>query len=353
MSISLYQSAVTTLTKEIGELNKKIGDEKAKEAKLIKELSSLTKSINQSKNRTTVNSKINSFQSKTKALSDVQKKIGEHQKKMSEKQKKLFQKQENLNKALKRHEDKRHNEAQKRHKEELKYQKEIATSLEQQVELYEQMEDIHLVIDVLNLPEKIKVLFFAANPTDQTQLKLDEEIRSITEKIRSSEYRDSIELISRWAVRPQDLLQSLNEEKPHIVHFSGHGSNQDELVFMDDQGNAKLVSQQAIVQLITATSENIKLVVFNTCYSKNQAEALTDSVDFAIGMNTSIGDQAARVFAASFYSALGFSHSVQKAFEQAKAALMLEGIPEETTPELFYKQGVNPNEVILVKPDLS
>ncbi|ASF41579.1 hypothetical protein CEH05_20535 (plasmid) [Halobacillus halophilus] len=101
------------------------------------------------------------------------------------------------------------------------------------------------------------------------------------------------------------------------------------------------------------TSENIRLVLFNTCYSSNQAAQLTNYVDFAIGMNTSIGDEAARVFAANFYSALGFSASVQKAFDQAKVALiffLIEGIPEESTPELFSREGINAGEIILVKP---
>jgi len=52
-------------------------------------------------------------------------------------------------------------------------------------------------------------------------------------------------------------------------------------------------------------------------------------------MNTAIGDDAARVFSAQFYSAIGFSHSIQQAFDQVKAALLLEGIREELTPELI------------------
>ena len=55
-----------------------------------------------------------------------------------------------------------------------------------------------------------------------------------------------------------------------------------------------------------------------------------DHVDVAIGMNTSIGDEAALVFASQFYSSIGFGKSIKTAFDQAKAALMLEGIPEKT-----------------------
>jgi hypothetical protein len=76
---------------------------------------------------------------------------------------------------------------------------------------------------------KIKVLFFSANPTGTSKLQLDEEVRQITLKIRSSEHRDVLELIPRMAARPDDILQALLEHKPHIVHFSGHGSIAEEL----------------------------------------------------------------------------------------------------------------------------
>jgi hypothetical protein len=56
------------------------------------------------------------------------------------------------------------------------------------------------------------------------------------------------------------------------------------------------------------------------------------------------------VFAASFYRAIGFGRSVREAFELGKAAMMLEGIPEETTPDLLAHDGVNPDELVLVQP---
>lgn len=146
-----------------------------------------------------------------------------------------------------------------------------------------------------------------------------------------------------------DLLQAINDYDPTIVHFSGHGSNNDEIVFQTHDGITKLVSKEAIVQTMMASSDNIRLVFFNTCYSRNQAEAISEFVEATIGMNTSIGDEAARVFSSQFYSSIGFGHSVSKAFQQAKALLMMEGIPEENTPELFVKSGLNANEIILVK----
>jgi hypothetical protein len=65
-------------------------------------------------------------------------------------------------------------------------------------------------------------------------------------------------------------------------------------------------------------------------------------------MNDAIGDEAAIIFAASFYRALGFGRSVQEAFDQGKVALLLEGILEEHTPELLVKAGIDPSQIVLV-----
>jgi hypothetical protein len=119
---------------------------------------------------------------------------------------------------------------------------------------------------------------------------------------------------------------------------------------LDADGNTKFVSKEAIAATMNALADNIRVVVFNSCFSAGQAEAVTQHVDVAIGMNAEIGDEAARVFAAQFYSAIGFGRSVQEAFDQAIAALMLEGIPEEKIPELFTRDGVAAGEVILVRP---
>jgi hypothetical protein len=195
---------------------------------------------------------------------------------------------------------------------------------------------------------KIRTLFLAANPKSTTQLALDEEIRAITQKIRLSDGRDVLEVISTWAVRPDDLLQYLNQYKPQIVHFSGHGSDTGEIILVDNVGQAKPVSTNALKALFKTLKDNVQIVVLNACYSRQQAEAIAEVIDYVVGMNTSIGDEAAIVFAASFYRALGFSRSIQEAFDQAKTALLLEGIPEENTPELLFRKDVDPASVYLV-----
>ncbi len=199
--------------------------------------------------------------------------------------------------------------------------------------------------------KKIKALFLASNPKGTTPLELDREIREITEKIRAAEYRDSIDLISAWAVRPDDLLQLLNQHKPQIVHFSGHGSQSGEIILVDSRGEQKPVNPRAIKALFQTLKANIRVVILNACYSKIQAEAITQVIDCAIGMNDAIGDEAAIAFAGSFYRAIGFGLSIKQAFDQGIVVLLLEGIPEESKPELLVKEGVDPEKIELIAPE--
>lgn len=278
-----------------------------------------------------------------------------HQQKVAELEAKIARESSRLNESHRRLGDAEKQESRRRTDEQLRAARENQRNLSSIRGALTQHDQLHqLALSTLEklqqLPERITVLFLAANPLDQHQLRLDEEVRSIQQMIRESQYRDAVSLESRWAVRPLDVLQAINECKPRIVHFSGHGSNQDQIVFQDNSGHTKLVSKEAIVQTMAAGSDEIQLVFFNTCYSRGQAEAVVEHVSAAIGMNTSIGDVAARVFSAQFYSAIGFGLSIGRAFQQAKAALMLEGIPEDDTPELFIADGLSGDALVLVRP---
>jgi hypothetical protein len=198
--------------------------------------------------------------------------------------------------------------------------------------------------------QRIKVLFLAANPAGTAVLRLDEEAREIEAKIRASEHRDSLELITKWAVRPDDLLQFLNQYKPQVVHFSGHGSPGDEIILLDALGSPKAISKEALVNLFRTLTGDIRVVLLNACFSRPQGEAITEQIECAVGMNKTVGDKAAITFAAAFYRAVGFGCSVAEAFAQGRTALLLEGIPEDKTPELIARKGVDPARVILITP---
>lgn len=200
---------------------------------------------------------------------------------------------------------------------------------------------------------KIKALFLSANPMGTSPLALTKEMRQIGEKVYASEHREQIELISSWATRPDDLLQALNRFRPQIVHFSGHGSKAGELLLEDSEGLPRTISVSALKAVFKTMKDNIRLVVLNACYSKTQAEAILQEIECVVGMNNAISDEAAITFAASFYRALGFGRSIKEAFEQGQTALLLEGIPEEQTPELLVRAGSDPAHIFLLHSDTS
>ncbi|HEX9001316.1 MAG TPA: CHAT domain-containing protein [Blastocatellia bacterium] len=364
MSISMYRNNVVRYQKEISDLRKQVAQEQEKMARIGKDLANLIQSLSGNISLSTLSSKQSQLSSKQNEQARIQKKISELEARISSKMDELNRNLDNLNKQEAQEQKKQDDDAKKRQDlerrrreeqkklddESLRRSRDLTREMEKQSRLFSSMRSNRLVIDLSKLPTKIKVVFFASNPKDQSQLRLDEEIRLIEQKLRASDYRDSVQLVSRWAVRPDDLLQSLNEHKPHIVHFSGHGTDDGDIVFLDPEGNAKIVTIDAMVMLMRTMADNISVIIFNACFSERQAEAVTEHIDLAIGMNDSIGDEAARVFSAQFYSAIGFGRSVQEAFMQAKAALMLEGIPEENTPVLFTRVGIDPNDVILVRP---
>jgi hypothetical protein len=206
--------------------------------------------------------------------------------------------------------------------------------------------------------DPVKILFLASDPFKADRLALDVEIRAIDAKIHASRYRGKLKLVSAWAVSPDDLQFLLLQHKPHVVHFSGHGTAgaslsdfpspgrnlvaQDDspstsLVLRGDDGKPRLVSEKALVSLLEALKDNIRVVVLNACHSEAAARAISRIVDCGIGMRTAIGDDAAILFAAAFYRALGYGRDVQTAFDLGKNALQLAGNREDQTPAIHFR----------------
>jgi hypothetical protein len=199
-------------------------------------------------------------------------------------------------------------------------------------------------------PEEITVLFLASSPEDQQPLRLDKETREIQKQLRATEFRDSIWFEWRLARQLTDLIQDLNEVKPHILHFSGHGSRA-ELAFEDAEGRTTLLDNDQLERLLDVGGARIRLVVFNSCDSSKQAELACSHVDVAIGMDSSIGDEAAKTFAAQFYNSLGFGRSIGEAFRQATLQVELAHGKDADVPKLFTAPGVDAEIVVLVDPD--
>ncbi len=188
---------------------------------------------------------------------------------------------------------------------------------------------------------KIKVLLLAANPADAETLSLGVAVRNIFDELDLSELREMFEVVPHLAMRPSDLQRFLLKYQPDIVHFSGHGTVDGEIIFQDDAGNSKPIDKAALATVFRLHKNNIRLILLNACFTKAQAEAISSVIDYTIGINDVISDNATIAFGAAFYRALAHKTSVNTAFESAKLELDLLSIPGSKRPELFVRPGAD------------
>jgi hypothetical protein len=178
------------------------------------------------------------------------------------------------------------------------------------------------------------ILILAANPQGTSKLRLDEEVREIDIGLQRSQKREQFVLKQQWAVRPRDIYRAILDVRPQIVHFCGHGDGNEGLVFEDESGRTKFVDSEALANLFKLFSTQVECVLLNACYSEIQATAISQYIDYVIGMKQGIGDKAAINFAVGFYDALGAGKCYDFAFNLGCLAIQLSGMSEESTPAI-------------------
>lgn len=195
-----------------------------------------------------------------------------------------------------------------------------------------------------------RILFLTADPTDTARLRLQEELRDIEDMLQLANQQERFVLKQRLSARPEDISRAIFDFKPHIVHFSGHGTSTGELSFEDLSGKTKPVEPKALAALFELVANQVNCVVLNACYSDIQAKAIVKHIAFVIGMKQAIGDQAAIAFAVGFYKGLGANRSIEDAFKSGCVEIQLQGIPEELTPVLHKKEDNRTNGIYVERP---
>ncbi|GAB1540351.1 hypothetical protein NUACC21_30200 [Scytonema sp. NUACC21] len=149
------------------------------------------------------------------------------------------------------------------------------------------------------------ILVLAANSTSTSRLQLDQEVREIDEGLRRVNKREQFKLEQKWAVRRRDFYRAILDYQPQIVHFSGHGAGEDGIVLEDETGQQVLVKADALASMFKLfATKGVECVLLNACYSEVQAKAISQYVNYVIGMDRTVGDKAAVAFSVAFYDAL-------------------------------------------------
>ncbi len=192
---------------------------------------------------------------------------------------------------------------------------------------------------VLRFPEQkaISILFLSTDPTDNSRLRLGEELREIQEKLQLANLRERFTLEQRMSVRPADISQALLDVQPQIVHFSGHGTAHGVLCFENLVGETHPIEPEALAALFEQFVNQVHCVVLNACYSETQANGIAKHINYVIGMSQAIGDKAAIAFSIGFYQGLGAGRNIEEAYKLGRVQIRLQSISEHLTPILIRK----------------
>jgi hypothetical protein len=166
-------------------------------------------------------------------------------------------------------------------------------------------------------------------------------VLEIERKLGGCPFSNSLEFIPRSGIRAHDLGMLLIRHRPHIFHFSAHVSSSEGIILVDVDGYSRPITVQKLAGILRMFKDDIRIVLLNACYTTSYAEAILQDIDFVIGMDRSIEEEAAIIFASYFYQALACGRFVKEAFELAKT------LAESLAPVLLIRQGVKESEPFL------
>lgn len=194
----------------------------------------------------------------------------------------------------------------------------------------------------------VKILFLCADPKIAVRRRMDDEVKRIGDALQKTQHGRMFTLQQEWAVEASELQKHLMEHRPYIVHFSGYGTPNNELMLrIPNSRKGQAVSADALSRMFALLKDNIRCVFLNACYSKTQAKSISEHIDCVIGMSEAIGNKTAIKFAEAFYQAIGFAKDIDTAFQLGCNNVQLHNLGEEDRPKLLAPN-CDPKTVVFV-----
>ena len=201
-------------------------------------------------------------------------------------------------------------------------------------------------------PEKLRVLYLTASPELDSPLRTDAEVNNVLKALRGAKHRDLIKLHLRPAATPQDLMDGINDVRPHVIHFSGHGGGRG-LLFDNgslEEPEGRTMPFDLLARFLGATDTPPTLIVLNACDTLDGSELLLEVAPVVIAMADSVGDMAAGVFATQFYAGIASAQSIGAALRQAKAIMEAALLDDADLPQHVAREDTDVDGVVLVRP---
>ncbi len=198
----------------------------------------------------------------------------------------------------------------------------------------------------------LRILPVASLPSGTTPLGLETEIQGLRDILHGEE---SFELLSPAGPTLKGMRRALRRERPHVLHFLGHGSfdtvmGEGHLLFEDGSGGADPVDSELLMGLLDEFRHHLRLVVLNTCWSaampRDQSPWATvgaalslKGIPAVVAMQFPIRDEDAIHFSKSFYESLATGDPVDVAVGEGRWELyeLHQQTLEWAAPVLFLR----------------
>ena len=200
----------------------------------------------------------------------------------------------------------------------------------------------------------LRILEISSSPRGLPALDVEHERAQLARALDTQVQNGSVELSWVPSANLADLRSMLQDGRPHVLHFLGHGGfdpeeNEGWLAMEDADGEAMLVAAGQFADVLHAAQPVPRLVVLTSCDSgargsgdafSGTAAALTRSgVTAVAAMQYLISDTAAAAFTRGLYTALAQGRKIDEAVAAGRAAIL--GTSAQTmewiTPVLYLR----------------
>lgn len=203
----------------------------------------------------------------------------------------------------------------------------------------------------------LRILAVAASPRGLPSLDLDAESRQLQETLQAHK---GLRISFLPHATLDRLQEALRHERPHILHFMGHGSfdpasGEGCLLFEDDHGGQEPAGGEILSEMLK-DFRHLRLIVLNACrtaqmpgsraqapYATLGAELSRAGIPAVVAMQFPVSDPGAIRFSKVFYGALAEGDPVDVAVGEGRRALYRLGYRsrslEWAAPVLLLRSG--------------
>lgn len=195
---------------------------------------------------------------------------------------------------------------------------------------------------ILNLANQIQaekggpktILVVSANPSDTNLLMVRKEVDQIRAIFRENDH--FIVRLLEYASR-NDLITKIQQDRPQILHFSGHGSKEGIYLLEERSENHALLPTETLADIVQL-NRSIEFVFLNSCFGMAQLRELRrNGIPEMIGMPMEIEDDIALAYSKEFYQRIANGLTYEEAYLSNQQRDFMDNLPDKRKPVWFEK----------------